>query len=205
HQYILSFRALLWDIQGNGEYLSEIKNNHYNYVDADGNIQNGIDGLGNANDIIVRVKPYMVYENNSTKIAQATNTATTKTYHDYDLNTGYNSYMFDDWAHKDQTYDSAYIMGYRIPFKAGHNIVAMGKTPIDSKDAVTADGNKQITDYLTSDGHSYEMLNGQTHKITQNITPTNVQFGVKLYNQTVNNPTDRSVPARIKKVVTDDA
>ena len=67
HQYILSFRALLWDIQGNGEYLSEIKNNHYNYVDADGNIQNGIDGLGNANDIIVRVKPYMVYENNSTK------------------------------------------------------------------------------------------------------------------------------------------
>ena len=30
-------------------------------------------------------------------------------------------------------------------------------------------------------------------------------FGVKLYNQTVNNPTDRSVPARIKKVVTDDA
>ena len=94
-------------------------------------------------------------------------------------------------------------MGYRIPFKAGHNIVAMGKTPIDSKDAVTADGNKQITDYLTSDGHSYEMLNGQTHKITQNITPTNVQFGVKLYNQTVNNPTDRSVPARIKKVVTE--
>lgn len=40
--------------------------------------------------------------------------------------------------------------------------------------------------------------------VTQNRTPTNVQFGVKAFNQTVDNPTDRTRPARIKEMVTED-
>lgn len=201
NQYVLSFKAKMYDIQGNGEYNSEMKDKYYNYTDADGNKVNGVDNFSNANDIIVNVKPYMVYENNSTKIQQATNTVTTRTYHDYE-DTAYANIMNNNSSRR--TDDSAYIMGYRIPFKAGYQIDHLGRTPIDSKDDVTGDGEQNITDYLTTDGTSYDMLNGKKHKITQNKTPTNVQFGVKAFNQTVEDPADRTTPARIRELTTTD-
>ena len=191
----------MYDIQGNGEYNSEIKNKYYNYTDDDGNKVDGIDSFSNANDIIVNVKPYMVY--NSSRISQATNTVTTRTYHDYEA-TAYTNIMSSEYNKQNSINDSAYIMGYRIPFKAGYQIDSLGRTSIDSKGDVTGDGERNVTDYLTSDGDAYEMLNGKKHTVTQNRTPTNVQFGVKAFNQTVDNPTDRTRPARIKEMVTED-
>ena len=161
----------------------------------------GIDSFSNANDIIVNVKPYMVY--NSSRISQATNTVTTRTYHDYEA-TAYTNIMSSEYNKQNSINDSAYIMGYRIPFKAGYQIDSLGRTSIDSKGDVTGDGERNVTDYLTSDGDTYEMLNGKKHTVTQNRTPTNVQFGVKAFNQTVDNPTDRTRPARIKEMVTED-
>lgn len=201
NQYVLSFKAKMYDIQGNGEYNSEIKNKYYNYTDDDGNKVDGIDSFSNANDIIVNVKPYMVY--NSSRISQATNTVTTRTYHDYEAN-AYTNIMSSEYNKQNSINDSAYIMGYRIPFKAGYQIDSLGRTSIDSKGDVTGDGERNVTDYLTSDGDTYEMLNGKKHTVTQNRTPTNVQFGVKAFNQTVDNPTDRTRPARIKEMVTED-
>ena len=143
----------------------------------------------------------MVY--NSSRISQATNTVTTRTYHDYEAN-AYTNIMSSEYNKQNSINDSAYIMGYRIPFKAGYQIDSLGRTSIDSKGDVTGDGERNVTDYLTSDGDTYEMLNGKKHTVTQNRTPTNVQFGVKAFNQTVDNPTDRTRPARIKEMVTED-
>ena len=112
--------------------------------------------------------------------------------------------MSSEYNKQNSINDSAYIMGYRIPFKAGYQIDSLGRTSIDSKGDVTGDGERNVTDYLTSDGDTYEMLNGKKHTVTQNRTPTNVQFGVKAFNQTVDNPTDRTRPARIKEMVTED-
>ena len=105
----------MYDIQGNGEYNTEIKDNYYHYKDDDGNEKNGVDDFSASDkDIVVKVKPYMVYESNSTKIQQATNTATTKTYLDKAPDTALDNVMTSQ-SHYPTT-DSAYIMGYRIPF-----------------------------------------------------------------------------------------
>ena len=126
---------------------SEIKNKYYNYTDDDGNKVDGIDSFSNANDIIVNVKPYMVY--NSSRISQATNTVTTRTYHDYEA-TAYTNIMSSEYNKQNSINDSAYIMGYRIPFKAGYQIDSLGRTSIDSKGDVTGDGERNVTDYLLS-------------------------------------------------------
>lgn len=208
NQYVLSFKAKLYDIQGNGEYNTEIKDNYYHYKDDDGNEKNGVDDFSASDkDIVVKVKPYMVYESNSTKIQQATNTATTKTYLDKAPDTALDNVMTSQ-SHYPTT-DSAYIMGYRIPFYAGYQLDSLGTSLIDTKDPVSAstDANKRnITEFITdTQGTRYEMLNGKNHTVTQNKTPTNAQFGVKIYNQKVADTSDpHNAPARIRELTTTD-
>ena len=149
----------------------------------------------------------MVYENNQTKIDQATNTATTQTYLDPRPDNA-NENIMDDSSRRPRN-DSAYIMGYRIRFYAGYAIDSLGASPIDTKDAVSEDpdtNKRNITEYITdTNGNTYDMINNKKHKVTQNKTPTNAQFGVKIFNQYVADTSNlENRPARIKELTTTD-
>lgn len=149
----------------------------------------------------------MVYENNQTKIDQATNTATTQTYLDPRPDNA-NKNIMDGSSRKPRN-DSAYIMGYRIRFYAGYAIDSLGASPIDTKAAVSEDpdtNKRNITEYITdTNGNTYDMINNKKHKVTQNKTPTNAQFGVKIFNQYVADTSNlENRPARIKKLTTTD-
>ena len=206
NQYVLSFKAKLYDIKGNGEYNSEIKDNYYNYTDDSGAVHQGVDSFSSNNkDIIVNVIPYMVYTPGD--IDNATNKVTTNSYYNNDESTINKSTMTNSSNAKD--FDSAYIMGYRIPFHAGYQLDSLGAAPIDTKADVTLsnDANKtSIKDYITTDGQEYEKINGEKQDVTQNKTPTNAQFGVKIYNQFVSDTTTnvKNKPARIKELTTTD-
>lgn len=208
YQYVLKFKAKLYDIQGNGEYNSEVKDEYYHYKDANGQVQKGVDQFNLTDkDIVVKVVPYMVYENNQTKIDQATNTATTQTYLDPRPDNANENIM--DGSSRKPRKDSAYIMGYRIRFYAGYAIDSLGASPIDTKAAVSEDpdtNKRNITEYITdTNGNTYDMINNKKHKVTQNKTPTNAQFGVKIFNQYVADTSNlENRPARIKKLTTTD-
>ncbi len=211
NQFPLKFEAILWDIEGDGEYLSELGWNADGtaYVQANG-LRHSKANLSNTKDIIVHVKPYLVYGVDSSTDAE--NHVTTKTYEDFD---GYvnasNSIMFNDSSSKGSWIeDYARIMGYRRPFEAGQQLIPMGRTEIDEAGTVTADGVTTITEYRTEDTSvTYNRLDvdaataGTTESYTreENLTPTNAQFGVKIFNETVTSTDDKSIPVRIKQAV----
>ena len=204
HQYVLSFKITMYDIQGNGEYNSEIGNKYYKYTDADGTVQQDkIDKFGlTTDDIIVDVKPYTVCDVDT--VADATNKIETKTYLD-DNNDKNTNVMDSDSGYKN--YSSAYIMGYRIPFNVGYQLESLGADAIDINGDVnkSTDPNKRnISDYHTKDGKTYTKLDNSNYTEKQNKTPTNAQFGVKVYNQTDSSNDEHKIPARIRDVTTTD-
>ncbi len=141
NDYIFSYKIILKNIPGNGDFARELLGN----TDL-----KQADFHGTNADVDIKVGGYVYLIKNINPVNDAVNTVDSTLKNDYDQKTLI-----------PQNNDTAYLMGFRIPFKAGFALESLS----------------------TGTQYDYESVDDATQGIIANITPHQTSYGVKLWNQ----------------------
>ena len=157
NDYVYNYKIILKNIPGNGDYAKELLGN------AD---LKEADLHGTSSDVDIKVGGYVYLIKSINPVNDAINTISSTLKNDYDQS-----------ALIPQNEDTAYLMGFRIPFKAGFALEGL------------------------SSGIQYDYESGDdpSQGIIANITPHKTSFGVKIWNQTDGGDT-KNKATRIKQV-----
>ena len=156
--YLYGYKIVLKNIPGNADYARELLGNN-DLFDADPH--------GNSSKVDIKVGGYVYLIKDINPVSDATNTI--------------KSTLKNDYADTliDQKTDTAYLMGFRLPFKAGYKIEGL---------------NSETTQL------DYESVSDTANNIESNITPHTTTFGIKVWNQSNGADPTKDKATRIKTV-----
>ena len=156
--YLYSYKIVLKNIPGNADYARELLGN-------DGLFE--ADSHGNSSKVDIKVGGYVYLIKDINPVSDATNTMTSTLKNDY-----------ADTLYPQKT-DTAYLMGFRLPFKAGYKIEGLN---------------------ILASEMDYESADDPSKNIIANITPHTTTYGVKVWNQSDGSDPVKDKASRIKTV-----
>ncbi|MFQ9922888.1 MAG: SdrD B-like domain-containing protein [Beduini sp.] len=156
--YLYSYKIVLKNIPGSADYARELLGNTDLKV---------ADFHGDSSKVDIKVGGYVYLIKDINPVSDATNSIKSTLKND-SADTLY-----------DQNTDTAYLMGFRLPFKAGYKIEGR------NSEAIQLD---------------YESVSDSSNNVEANITPHTTTFGIKVWNQNDGDDPVKDKASRIKTV-----